>query len=166
MRSEELRWMWNRRTFLERSSTGVGLAALSSLLAESSVPNGFSLDFYGDKLVTVGLTDSVAGLTSRWQLVQQENTQSTYAGLSLGYQLSSNVRIGGVATNRAVPVVTVVVNTATWYASGVPSRGASHEIRGRVDARWAELGLPATPSGDSVQNATRRGVRRRWSSRR
>lgn len=43
----------------------------------------------------VGLTDSVAGLTSRWQLVQQENTQSTYAGLSLGYQLSSNVRIGG-----------------------------------------------------------------------
>lgn len=42
----------------------------------------------------VGLTDSVAGLTSRWQLVQQENTQSTYAGVSLGYQISSNVRIG------------------------------------------------------------------------
>jgi hypothetical protein len=42
----------------------------------------------------VGLEDSVSGLTSRWQLVQQENTQSTYAGLSLGYQLSSNVRIG------------------------------------------------------------------------
>lgn len=42
----------------------------------------------------VGLTDTVDGLTSRWQLVQQENTQSTYAGLSLGYRLSSNVRIG------------------------------------------------------------------------
>ncbi len=42
----------------------------------------------------VGLTDEVAGLTSRWQLVQQENTQSTYAGLSLGYRVSSNVRIG------------------------------------------------------------------------
>jgi hypothetical protein len=42
----------------------------------------------------VGLTDTVSGLTSRWQLVQQENTQSTYAGLSLGYQLSSNLRIG------------------------------------------------------------------------
>ena len=42
----------------------------------------------------VGLTDDVSGLVSRWQLVQQENTQSTYAGLSLGYQVSSNVRIG------------------------------------------------------------------------
>lgn len=43
----------------------------------------------------VGLSDSVMGLTSRWQLVQQENTQSTYAGLSLGYQLAPNFRIGG-----------------------------------------------------------------------
>lgn len=43
----------------------------------------------------VGLTDTVAGLTSRWQLVQQENSQNTYAGLSLGYRVSSNVRFGG-----------------------------------------------------------------------
>ena len=43
----------------------------------------------------VGLIDDTAGLRSQWQLVQQENTQSTYAGLSLGYQVSSNFRIGG-----------------------------------------------------------------------
>jgi hypothetical protein len=42
----------------------------------------------------VGLIDDTAGLRSQWQLVQQENTQSTYAGLSLGYQLSSTFRIG------------------------------------------------------------------------
>ena len=42
----------------------------------------------------VGLTDPDGGLTSHWQLVQQENTQSTYTGLSLGYQMSSNFRIG------------------------------------------------------------------------
>jgi len=43
----------------------------------------------------VGLTDTANGLTSRWQLVQQENTQSTYAGLSLGYQVARDLRIGG-----------------------------------------------------------------------
>lgn len=42
----------------------------------------------------VSLTDDVAGLMTRWQLVQQETSQSTYAGLSLGYAVSSNVRIG------------------------------------------------------------------------
>lgn len=42
----------------------------------------------------VGLRDAVGGLTSQWQLVQQENTQSTYAGLSLGYQVSPSFRIG------------------------------------------------------------------------
>jgi hypothetical protein len=42
----------------------------------------------------VSLTDDAGMLTSRWQFVQQENSQSTYAGLSLGYRLSSNVRIG------------------------------------------------------------------------
>jgi len=36
MRSEELLWNSNRRKFLERSASGIGLAALGSLLAESS----------------------------------------------------------------------------------------------------------------------------------
>jgi 4-hydroxy-3-polyprenylbenzoate decarboxylase len=37
-----------------------------------------------------------------------------------------------------------------------PEIEMSPEVRARVDARWAELGLPATPSAGSVQNATRR----------
>ncbi|MFO0818183.1 MAG: DUF1501 domain-containing protein [Pirellulales bacterium] len=36
MRSEELLWNSNRRTFLERSASRIGLAALGALLAESS----------------------------------------------------------------------------------------------------------------------------------
>jgi 4-hydroxy-3-polyprenylbenzoate decarboxylase len=47
-----------------------------------------------------------------------------------------------------------------------PEIEMSPEVKTRVDARWAELGLPATPSGDSVQNATRRGARRSWLPRR
>lgn len=42
----------------------------------------------------VGLSDTTATGESQWQLVQQENTQNTYAGLSLGYRVSSNVRFG------------------------------------------------------------------------
>jgi 4-hydroxy-3-polyprenylbenzoate decarboxylase len=33
----------------------------------------------------------------------------------------------------------------------------SHEIRARVDARWAELGLPVQADGSSVQNGARAG---------
>ena len=40
------------------------------------------------------------------------------------------------------------------------------DVKARVDARWSELGLPATPSGDSVQNATGRAGRRSWRARR
>ncbi|MGL6278310.1 MAG: menaquinone biosynthesis decarboxylase [Gaiella sp.] len=41
-----------------------------------------------------------------------------------------------------------------------PEIEMSPEIRARVDARWSELGLPATSSDGSVQNATRRAGRR------
>lgn len=36
-----------------------------------------------------------------------------------------------------------------------PEIEMSPEVRARVDARWAELGLPTTPSGRSVQNGGR-----------
>ncbi len=42
----------------------------------------------------VSLDDAVSGALTRWQLVQQETSQSTYAGLSLGYAASPNVRVG------------------------------------------------------------------------
>jgi 4-hydroxy-3-polyprenylbenzoate decarboxylase len=41
-----------------------------------------------------------------------------------------------------------------------PEIEMSPEIRARVDARWTELGLPATPAGESVQNGPRRRSRR------
>ena len=40
----------------------------------------------------------------------------------------------------------------------------SADVRARVDARWAELGLPATPTDGSVQNGVR-GRRQRSPSR-
>jgi hypothetical protein len=36
-----------------------------------------------------------------------------------------------------------------------PEIEMSPEIRARVDARWAELGLPAATSGPDVQNEAR-----------
>jgi len=42
----------------------------------------------------VQLRDTVDGVTTTWQLVQQENVQQYYGGISLGWSASSNVRVG------------------------------------------------------------------------
>jgi hypothetical protein len=42
----------------------------------------------------VSLTDDVAGMVTRWQLVQQETTQSTFAGLTLAHTITPTLRAG------------------------------------------------------------------------
>jgi hypothetical protein len=42
----------------------------------------------------VSLTDDVGGMMTRWQLVQQETSQSTYAGISLAHAITPTLRLG------------------------------------------------------------------------
>ncbi len=42
----------------------------------------------------VRIDETIGGATTTWQLVQQENVQRYYAGITLGYALSPTVRIG------------------------------------------------------------------------
>jgi hypothetical protein len=87
----------------------------------------------------VRLDEESAGATTTWQLVQQENVQRYYAGITLGYRVSSNLRIGATLYGLYRQQTTV-----SQFFGGTPGPGGfvgGVSALGTLQSAGLELGV-------------------------